>query len=89
MAERPVRKARWFVAILAGLIVFLLIPSPGRLLGIIELAILVPLAPAIVVAGLIAGARSVRQGLIVVLVPALWRSRSSAFRACSSRTDVL
>ena len=68
VTQPAVSRMRWFVAILTGLVVALVIPPPGTLFGSTELAKVVSIVPAIAVAGLIVGARSVRRWLIVALV---------------------
>jgi hypothetical protein len=67
VAEPNVSRTRWTLGVLAGLIVFLIIPPP-TLLGSSDLGALVIVALAIGVTGLIVRARSLRRWLIVALV---------------------
>jgi hypothetical protein len=67
--EPAVSRWRWIFAVLAGLAVWLVLP-PLAPTGNVVLGNLISTVLAIIVAGLIVGARSVRQWLVVGLVVA-------------------
>jgi hypothetical protein len=62
--EPAVSRCRWILALLAGLVVWLVLPSLAPS-GDVLLGNLISTVLAVIVAGLIIGARSVRQWLIV------------------------